>query len=29
MGKEMIDELYARYLDRRYTTSIWSELVGP
>lgn len=29
MGKEMIDELYAKYLDRRYTTSIWSELVEP
>jgi hypothetical protein len=29
LGKEMIDELYARYLDRRYTTSIWSELVEP
>jgi len=29
MGKEMIDELYARYLDRSYTTSIWSELVEP
>ena len=29
LGKEMIDELYAKYLDRRYTTSIWSELVEP
>jgi len=29
MGKEMIDELYARYLDRSYTTAIWSELVEP
>jgi hypothetical protein len=29
MGKEMIDELYAKYLDRSYTTSIWSELVEP
>ena len=28
-GKELIDELYARYLDRSYTTSIWSELVEP
>jgi hypothetical protein len=28
-GKEMIDELYAKYLDRSYTTSIWSELVDP
>jgi hypothetical protein len=26
-GKELIDELYAKYLDRAYTTSIWSELV--
>ena len=29
IGREMIDELYAKYLDRRYTTSIWSELVEP
>jgi hypothetical protein len=29
LGKGMIDELYGRYLDRRYTTSIWSELVEP
>lgn len=28
-GKELIDELYAKYLDRSYTTSIWSELVEP
>ena len=28
-GKELIDELYAQYLDRAYTTSIWSELVEP
>ena len=28
-GKALIDELYARYLDRSYTTSIWSELVEP
>lgn len=28
-GKELIDELYARYLDRSYTTSIWTELVEP
>jgi len=28
-GKELIDELYAKYLDRAYTTSIWSELVDP
>jgi hypothetical protein len=29
VGKELIDELYAKYLDRSYTTSIWSELVEP
>lgn len=28
-GKALIDELYARYLDRAYTTSIWTELVEP
>ena len=28
-GKELIEELYAKYLDRSYTTSIWSELVEP
>jgi len=28
-GKELIDELYAKYLDREYTTSIWSELIDP
>jgi len=28
-GNELIDELYAKYLDRSYTTSIWSELVEP
>jgi REDY-like protein HapK len=28
-GKELIDELYSKYLDRAYTTSIWSELVEP
>ena len=28
-GKELIDELYAKYLDRAYTTSIWSELIDP
>ena len=28
-GKELIGELYAKYLDRSYTTSIWSELVEP
>ncbi|PYM64871.1 MAG: hypothetical protein DME11_12210 [Candidatus Rokuibacteriota bacterium] len=29
VGKELIDELYAKYLDRSYTTSIWTELVEP
>lgn len=29
VGKELIDELYAKYLDRAYTTSIWTELVEP
>jgi hypothetical protein len=28
-GRDLIDELYAKYLDRAYTTSIWSELVEP
>ncbi len=28
-GKGLIDELYAKYLDRAYTTSIWSELLEP
>jgi hypothetical protein len=28
-GKALIDELYAKYLDRTYTTSIWSELIEP
>lgn len=28
-GKDLIDELYAKYLDRGYTTSIWSELIEP
>jgi hypothetical protein len=28
-GKGLIDELYAKYLDRDYTTSIWSELIEP
>lgn len=28
-GKDLIDQLYAKYLDRSYTTSIWSELVEP
>ena len=29
VGKAMIEELYATYLDRSLTTSIWSELVEP
>jgi REDY-like protein HapK len=28
-GRDLIDELYAKYLDRSYTTSIWSELIDP
>ncbi len=28
-GAALIDELYATYLDRSYTTSIWSELIEP
>jgi hypothetical protein len=28
-GKDLIDELYTKYLDRSYTTSIWTELVEP
>ena len=28
-GTALLDELYAKYLDRAYTTSIWSELVEP
>ena len=28
-GSEMLDELYTKYLDRSYTTSIWSEMVEP
>jgi REDY-like protein HapK len=28
-GKQLIDELYAKYLVREYTTSIWTELVEP
>jgi hypothetical protein len=28
-GKDLIDELYAKYLDRAYTTSIWTELLEP
>ena len=29
LGRELIEELYANYLDRAYTTSIWSELIEP
>jgi REDY-like protein HapK len=28
-GKLFLEELYSKYLDRSYTTSIWSELVEP
>ncbi|MFQ5828321.1 MAG: hypothetical protein ACE5JD_04085 [Candidatus Methylomirabilia bacterium] len=28
-GKEMIEELYAKYLDRSKTVSIWSERIEP
>jgi REDY-like protein HapK len=28
-GQGLIDELYTKYLDRTYTTSIWSELLEP
>ena len=28
-GTGLLDELYAKYLDRSYTTSIWSELIHP
>ncbi len=28
-GQAFLDELYGTYLDRAYTTSIWSELVEP
>jgi len=28
-GKELIDELYAKYLDRAYTTSVWTQLIEP
>jgi hypothetical protein len=28
-GRDLIEELYAKYLDRSYTTSIWSELIDP
>jgi hypothetical protein len=28
-GKQLLDELYSKYLDRALTTSIWSELIEP
>ncbi|KRR07960.1 hypothetical protein CQ12_25535 [Bradyrhizobium jicamae] len=28
-GKELIDELYEKYLDKSKTVSVWSELVEP
>ena len=27
--KQLIDELYAKYLDRSKTVSVWSELIDP
>lgn len=29
VGKELIDELYAKYLDRAKTVSFWSERIDP
>ncbi|MDA9453930.1 hypothetical protein XI00_06655 [Bradyrhizobium sp. CCBAU 21359] len=29
VGKEMLDELYEKYLDRSKTVSVWSERVEP
>ncbi len=29
VGKDLLKELYATYLDRSFTTSIWTELVEP
>lgn len=29
VGKDLLQELYATYLDRSFTTSIWTELVEP
>ena len=26
-GKRLLDELYTKYLDRSYTTSIWSDMI--
>jgi len=28
-GKQLLEDLYSKYLDRSYTTSIWSELIEP
>ncbi len=28
-GKELLEELYSGYLDRSYTTSIWTERIEP
>ena len=28
-GKQLLEDLYTKYLDRSYTTSIWTELVEP
>ena len=28
-GQQLLDELYTTYLDRSYTTSIWTELIEP
>lgn len=27
--QQLLDELYTKYLDRSYTTSIWTELIEP
>ena len=29
VGKELIDELYAKYLDKSRTVSVWSERIEP
>lgn len=29
LGRELIEELYARYLDRAFTVSFWSERIEP
>jgi hypothetical protein len=28
-GQRLLEDLYSKYLDRSYTTSIWSELLEP